>query len=94
VKGLLLTIGTCVLLAAAGADARDWQSSTILAQAQGHSKRGGGQAAGQGGRAQRGEQGRQQQQGQDRRDQGRMTQEERQGLHRDLDRANREIYRR
>ena len=91
-KGLLLTIGTCILLAAPAVDARDWQSTIVLAQAQGHSQKGGPAP----GRAQRGDQGRQQQQGgQDRRgEQGRMTQEERQGLHRDLDRANREIYRR
>lgn len=93
-KGLFVTIGTCLLLAAAGADARGWRSDMILAQAQGnpHSKRGG---AGQD-RFQRGDPGRQQQGqgGQNQREQGRLTQEERQGLHRDLDRANREIYRR
>jgi hypothetical protein len=89
VKRLLLTIGTCVLLAAAAADARDWQTS-MLAQAQGQSKKGPAP-----GRLQRGDHAKQQQGGQDRRgDQGRLTQEERQGLHRDLDRANREIYRR
>jgi hypothetical protein len=89
VKGLLLTVGTCVLLAAPAVDARDWQSS-MLAQAQPRKGSGGPPQ----GRPQRGEQGKQQQGGRDPRDQGRMTQEERQGLHRDLDRANREIYRR
>ena len=96
-KGLLLTIGTCVLLSAAAVDARGWRSDMILAQAQGHPKRGGpGPAPGQG-QFQRGDPGRQHQQGQggqNQREQGRLTQEERQGLHRDLDRANREIYRR
>ncbi|HKU69569.1 MAG TPA: hypothetical protein VJQ51_01910 [Burkholderiales bacterium] len=98
-KGLLLTgllmMGTCVLLSAAAADARGWQSDMILAQAQGHPKRG-GPPPGQG-QFQRGNPGRQQQGqqgGQNQREQGRLTQEERQGLHRDLDRANREIYRR
>jgi len=96
VKGLLLTIGICVLLAAPAVDARGWQSGMILVQAQGHphSKRG-GPGPGQG-QFQRGDPGRQQQGqgGQNQREQGRLTQEERQGLHRDLDRANREIYRR
>src|SRR5690349_1494131 len=89
VKGLLLTIGMCVLLAAPAVDARDWRSSMLLVQAPGQSKKGGpgpGQQRGEHER-QQGEQGR-------RGEQGRLTQEERQGLHRDLDRANREIYRR
>jgi hypothetical protein len=91
VKGLLLTIGTCILLAAPAVDARDWRSS-MLAQAQGQ-PRGKGPGGPNQGRGQRGEHDKQQG-GQNQRDQGRMTQEERQGLHRDLDRANREIYRR
>ena len=95
-KGLLPTIGICMLLATAAADARGWRSDNmVLAQAQGpHSKKG-GPGPGQG-QFQRGDPGRQQQGqgGQNQREQGRLTQEERQGLHRDLDRANREIYRR
>ena len=98
-KGLLLTgllmTGTCMLLSAAAVDARGWRSDMVLAQAQGHPKSG-GPGPGQG-QFQRGDPGRQQQQGQggqNQREQGRLTQEERQGLHRDLDRANREIYRR
>ena len=90
-KGLLLTIGIGVLLAAPAVDARDWRSSLLLVQATGQSKKGGPGP----GQSQRGGHERQQQGGQDRRsEQGRLTQEERQGLHRDLDRANREIYRR
>lgn len=89
-KGLFVMIGTCVLLASPAADARDWQS-LMLAQAQGQPRKGGG--PGGPGRFQHGERDKQQG-GQGQREQGRMTQEERQGLHRDLDRANREIYRR
>lgn len=90
-KRFFLMIGTCVLLAAPAADARDWQSS-LLAQAQGQQRKGGPGGPGGPGRFQRGEHDKQQ--GGQQREQGRMTQEERQGLHRDLDRANREIYRR
>jgi hypothetical protein len=87
-KGFLLIVGTCVLLAAPAVEARDWRSS-MIAQAQGQPRKGPGPGPG---RFQRGENDKQQ--GGQQRDQGRMTQEERQGLHRDLDRANREIYRR
>lgn len=85
-KGLLLTIGTCVLLAAPAVNARDWRSAGLVqVQAQGQSgKKGQGQSQ----RGDRGKQG-----GHDKGGQGRLTQEERQDLHRDLDRANREIYR-
>ena len=86
-KVLMLTIGTCVLLAAAAADARAWGSGFgPLVQTQGQSMQK------DTGRFQRGDQDKRG--GQDKRGQGRLTQEERQGLHRDLDRANREIYRR
>lgn len=86
-KVLLLMIGTCVLLAAAAVHARDWSSGFgPLVQAQGQPMKK------DPGRLQRGDQ--EKQGGRDKRGQGRLTQEERQGLHRDLDRANREIYRR
>ena len=89
VKGLLFTIGICVLLAAPAVEARDPRSGfgpLFQVQAQGQpAKKGPGWF-------QRGE--RDKQGGHDKRYQGRMTQEERQNLHRDLDRANREIYRR
>ena len=86
VKALLLMIGATVLLATTAADARDWRSGFgPLVQTQGHPMKKG--------------QGRflrdpNKQGGQDKGNQGRLTQEERQELHRDLDRANREIYRR
>jgi hypothetical protein len=92
VKALLLVIGSCVLLAAPAVDARDW-GGLMTAQAQGQPKRG-GPGPGKGQFQRGGQQQRQQQGGQNQHEQGRLTQEERQGLHRDLDRANREIYRR
>ena len=87
-KRLLLALGTCVLLASPAADARDPRSGFgLLAQAQGQPMQK------DSGRFQRGERGKQGVQ--DKRNQGgRLTREERQDLHRDLDRANREIYRR
>jgi hypothetical protein len=89
VKGLWLVIGTCVLLASPAVDARDPRFGFgLLAQAQGQPM------PKDRGRFQ--QRGAQDKQGvHDKRNQGgRLTQEERKDLHRDLDRANREIYRR
>ena len=81
----------CALLTPAVADARDGQSSRggMQLQAQGQQGQQGKKAQGQlsrGERAKRAEH--------DKRQQGRLTEEERRELHKDLDRANREIYRR
>lgn len=86
-KGWLLMVVTCALLAAPGAHARDWSAGFgALVQTQGQPmKKGPGQFL-RGEPDKRGER--------DKRSQGRLTQEERRELHRDLDRANREIYRR
>lgn len=76
-----------VLLLPPLADARDWRpgfGASLQAQ---------GQPAKKGpGKFERGEQDKRGEH--DKRHQGRLTQEERRELHRDLDRANREIYRR
>ena len=86
-KGLLLMVVAGALLGAPLAEARDGRPGfSAYAQAQGQSgKKGQGQPE-RGDRDKRGEQ--------DKRQQGRLTREERRELHRDLDRANREIYRR
>ncbi len=86
-KGLLLMVVAGALLLPPLADARDWRPGFSAAvQAQGQPmKKGPGQHE-RGNRDKRGEN--------DKRHQGRLTQEERRELHRDLDRANREIYRR
>jgi len=88
VKRLLLLVVACSLLASPAAFARDaGQGFGWLAQAQGQTKK---NRPGQNPRGDHRDKGG----GHDRRHQGRLTQEERQELHRDLDRANREIYRR
>ena len=85
-KRLVLLVVTCALLVPPVAYARDWRNgSGELVQTQGQPKKGPGQF-------QRGEPDRRGEQ--DKRNQGRLTQEERRELHKDLDRANREIYRR
>ncbi len=86
-KALLLMAVAGVLSLPLLADAREWRSGFGASlQAQGQpAKKGPGQAE-RGNRDKRGEH--------DKRHQGRLTQEERRELHRDLDRANREIYRR
>jgi len=85
---LLLIAVACALWLALVADARDGRNGFgALVQGQEQPmKKGPGQF-------QRGERDKQPG-GQDKRNPGRLTQEERRDLHRDLDRANREIYRR
>jgi hypothetical protein len=92
-KKLLLIIAVLGLLAPPLAEAQRWGSAYgPLLQVQGKKGDGGGRDA-RGGRDGRGgrDYGRPPQR--DERHQGRMTDEERRGLHQDLDRANREIYR-
>jgi len=90
VKSLFLLAVAGGLLVAPVADARDWRGFGPLVQAQGQPMKKGPPPGQQ---FQRGERDRGHGE-QDRRNQGRLTQEERRDLHRDLDRANREIYRR
>lgn len=86
-KGLLLLVVTCALLVPGGAYARDWRSGFgALVQAQDPPKKKGPERIQRGDQNKRGVQ--------EKRNRGRLTQEERRELHRDLDRANREIYRR
>lgn len=91
VKKLLLVAAASALLLPALAEARDWRPGFgARLQAQGQpEKKGPGQF--QRGRrdAQRGERDER-----DERQRGRLTEEERRELHRDLDRARQEIYRR
>ena len=87
-KKLFLVAAAITLLAPALADARDPHSGFgALLQAQGaqHAKKGPGQSL-RGEHNKRGEH--------DKGQKGRLTEEERRELNRDLDRANREIYRR
>ena len=87
VKGLFLIAVAGALLAPPLADARDWRpgfGASLQAQGQ-HLKKGPGPVQ-RGERDKRGKH--------EKRHQGRLTEEERRELHRDLDRANREIYRR
>jgi len=87
VKSLFLVAAAVVLFAPALAGARDQRPGFgALLQAQGgqHAKKGPGQSL-RGERDKRGEQ--------ERGQKGRLTEEERRALNRDLDRANREIYR-
>ena len=87
VKRLLLLVVTCALLVPPISYARDWRAGFgALVQTQGQPLKKGP------GRFQRGDQDKRGEH--DKRNQGRLTQEERRELHRDLDRANREIYRR
>ena len=84
-KLFLLAVAGALLLPPV-ADARDWPAGRgAMVQDQGQPKKGPGQF-------QRGEPDRRGEQ--DKRNPGRLTQEERRELNRDLDRANREIYRR
>lgn len=86
-KWFLLVVAGALLLPPV-ADARDWRSGFGAAlQAQGQPmKNKAPRQSERGDRDKRAEQ--------DKRQQGRLTREERRELHRDLDRANREIYRR
>lgn len=89
-KMALLIIAALGLLVPAFAEAQRWGASFgPVLQAQGPTKKGeqGGGRDTRGGREGRPPPQR------DERHQGRMTDEERRGLHQDLDRANREIYR-
>ena len=86
-KLFLLSIAGALLLPPV-ADARDWRAGrSAMVQAQGQPiKKGPGPYQRGENNKQRGEH--------DKRNQNRLTQEERRELNRDLDRANREIYRR
>ena len=87
---LLSIVATVILLGALPAQARDWGYYPMQGQGQqkgqGEYQRGGGGKDYRRDKAPRPPR--------DDRHQGRMTDEERRDLHRDLDRANREIYRR
>jgi Spy/CpxP family protein refolding chaperone len=85
IRKLLLAIAACALIAAPLAHARDRGSSPRM-QSQGQPAK---KAPGQGQRGERGKQG-----GHDKGNQNRLSEEQRRELNRDLDRANREIYRR
>ena len=86
-KNLLTLIAAGLLLAQPVADARDFRpGGGPRMQAQDQFKRGGAPRKPDRDRFQRAEP--------EKRKPGRLTQEERRELHRDLDRANREIYRR
>lgn len=94
VRKLLLAIAACALIAAPLAHARDrWSGFSPRAQAQGQGQQG-KKAPGQGQRPQRGDRGKPQGGQPDRGNQNRLSEEQRRELNRDLDRANREIYRR
>ena len=85
-KWFLLVVAGALLLPPV-ADARDWRAGRgAMVQDQGQSMKKGPGPYQRGERDKRGEQ--------DKRHPGRLTQEERRELNRDLDRANREIYRR
>jgi len=87
VKSLFVLVMACALLAPPLALARDWGSGFRM-----QSQTQGGQAGKKyPGRPPRGE--RENRPMPDKDHRGRLTQEERRDLHRDLDRANREIYR-
>ncbi len=86
-KTLLLLVVAGALLMPPVADARDWRGGFGASlQAQGQPER-------KAPPRQRGEQRKRDEQDKQHKG-GRLTQEERRNLHRDLDRANREIYRR
>ena len=85
-KLFLLSIAGALLLPPV-ADARDWRAGRgAMVQDQGQPMKKGPGPHQRGERDKRGEHGK--------RHQGKLTQEERRELNRDLDRANREIYRR
>jgi len=86
VKKLFLIWVAGALLAPLFADARDWRPGMGV-QAQGQPMKKSGEQFQRGAREKRG--------GHDKRDdKSKLTEEERRDLHKDLDRANREIYRR
>lgn len=86
-KWLPLIVVAGALLLPPHAQARDWgRGFSPVLQAQGERVKKGPGPQQRGERARKGEH--------DKRHQGRLTEEQRRGLHRDLDRANREIYRR
>jgi len=93
-KRLVSTIAAVVVLGSAPAFAQTWGSYMVQTQGQGQyaKKKGQGEYKG-GGKDYRREKGGPPPR-RDERHQGRMTDEQRRDLHRDLDRANREIYRR
>ncbi len=85
VKKLFIVLVSCALLAPLFAEARDWRPGFGV-QAQGQPMKKGGEQFQRGAREKRG--------GHDKHDKSKLTEEERRDLHKDLDRANREIYRR
>jgi len=91
IRKLLVTLVAGALLAPLFADARDWRPGMGV-QAQGQPARKGGGQFQRGGQDKR--DGRDKRDGHDQRDKSKLTEEERRDLHKDLDRANREIYRR
>ena len=85
VKKLFLMLVASALLAPLFADARDWRPG-VGVQAQGQPMKKSGEQFQRGAREKRG--------GHDKQNKSKLTEEERRDLHKDLDRANREIYRR
>jgi hypothetical protein len=85
VKKLFLMLAAGALLAPRFADTRDWRSG-LGVQAQGQPMQKSSEQFQRGAREKRG--------GPDKRDKSKLTEDERRDLHKDLDRANREIYRR
>lgn len=86
-KRLLLSVVAGLLLLPPFADARDWRSGFgAVMQAQERPQKKKPVQSRPGGRSKRGDH--------DKRHQNRLTDQERRDLNRDLDRANREIYRR
>lgn len=86
-KRLLLIVSVGIFLAPMLAEARDWRPGVApMLQGQGQPVKKGPNQFRRGEKDRRGEH--------DKRHQQRLTDEERRELHRDLDRANREIYRR
>ena len=89
-KLLFLVAAVGALLLSSQADARDWRRSGVFLQTQAQRA---DQDRDEYRRSNRGRQ-RAQQNGRKQEDRERLTDEERRELHRDLDRARREIYRR
>lgn len=88
-KTLFLVAALCALVLSSQADARDWRRSGVFLQAQGQRA---DEDRDQYRRGDRNAQ-RARQNGRKRERPDRLTDEERRELHRDLDRARREIYR-
>lgn len=88
-KALLLVAAVGALLLSSQAEARDWRRSGVILQAQGQRA---DEDRNQYRRSDRNAQ-RARQNGRKRERRDRLTDEERRDLHRDLDRARREIYR-